>query len=800
MKKAIKKVAVLGSGIMGSRIACHFANIGVKVLLLDIIPRELNEKEKAKGLTINDETVRNRIVKEAYETAVKSKPSPLYHKDFAERITLGNFEDDMEQISSCDWTIEVVVENLKIKKLVFDQVEKYRKEGTIITSNTSGIPIHLMLEGRSEDFQKNFCGTHFFNPPRYLKLLEIIPTSKTDPDLIEFLMHYGDLFLGKETVQCKDTPAFIANRIGIYAIMSAMHTIDELGLTVGEVDRLTGPLIGRAKSATFRTMDLVGLDTTVKVSTNLYEGLPHDESREAFKLPRIVKELYEREWWGDKTKQGYFKKISKPDGESEILELDLKTFEYGERTKAKFPSLDAAKSIDNLKERIRLLVNFEDKAGKFYRTTFYNLFQYCSNRIPEVADELYKIDQAVSAGFGWELGPFETWDVLGVEHFIKGMEEADKKPASWVYEMLQNGFKSFYKVEDGFKKFYDISSKSYRAIPGKEDFILLENLRENQVVWKNSGASIIDLGDGILNLEFHSKSNTLGGEVMAALNKAIDMAETDFAGLVIANEGTNFSVGANLAMVFMSAIEQEYDEIDFMIRQFQNAIMRVRYSSIPVVVAPHGMALGGGCEMTMHADRVQAAAETYIGLVEVGVGLIPAGGGTKEMTLRVSERLEAGDVELNALQNTFMNIAQAKVSTSAYEAFDIHILRKGDQVTINTDRRIADAKETALKLHEGGYTQPLPRKNIKVQGKTGMALFKAGIYGMRSGRYISDHDVKIADKIAYVMCGGDLSYPQRVSEQYLLDLEREAFLSLTGEKKTLERIQAILQGGKALRN
>jgi 3-hydroxyacyl-CoA dehydrogenase len=694
----------------------------------------------------------------------------------------------------------VVVENIKIKKIIFDQVEQHRKEGTLITSNTSGIPIHLMLDGRSEDFQKHFCGTHFFNPPRYLKLLEIIPTTKTDPEVVNFLMHYGDVFLGKETVLCKDTPAFIANRIGIYAIMSAMHTIDKMGLTVGEVDKLTGPLVGRAKSATFRTMDVVGLDTTVNVSNNLYEALSHDESRDAFKLPRIVKELYDRKWLGDKTGQGYFKKIKMPDGESEILELDLNTFEYGPRTKANFKALEASKPIDNLRDRLRLLVNFEDKAGEFYRTTLYDLFQYCSNRIPEIADELYKIDQAVSAGFGWDMGPFETWDVLGLKNTISGMEAMGKKPASWVYELLENGDGTFYKVEEGQKKYYNISSRSYELIPGTENFILLDNLRKNKVLWKNVGASIFDLGDGILNLEFHSKSNSLGGDVMTALHKALDMAEKDFAGLVIANEGTNFSVGANLAMIFMSAIEQEYDEIDFMIRHFQNSTMRVRYSSVPVVVAPHGMALGGGCEMAMHSDRIQAAAETYIGLVEAGVGLIPGGGGTKEMTLRVSDRLEAGDVELNALQNSFMNIAQAKVSTSAYEAYDMHILRKEDLVTINTDRRIAEAKATALKMYEAGYTQPVQRKDIKVQGKAGIALFKAGIHGMRSGRFISDHDMKIADKIAYVMCGGDLSYPQLVSEQYLLDLEREAFLSLTGEKKTLERIQAILQGGKPLRN
>lgn len=800
MKRAIKKVAILGSGIMGSRISCHFANIGVQVLLLDIVPKELSDKEKQKGLTFEDATVRNRIVTEAFQTAIKSKPAPLFHQNFASRISLCNFDDDMEKIGECDWVIEVVVENLRIKKLIFDQVEKYRKPGTLITSNTSGIPIHLMLEGRSDDFQKHFCGTHFFNPPRYLRLLEIIPTQKTDPEIIEFLMHYGDLYLGKETVKCKDTPAFIANRIGIYAIMSAMHTIDEMELTVGEVDRLTGPLIGRAKSATFRTMDVVGLDTTVNVSNNLYEALTKDESRNTFKLPRIVKELYERKWWGDKTRQGYFKKVGKPDGSSDILELNLNTFEYGERTRANFKALEASKPVDNLKDRIRLLVNFEDKAGKFYRTTFYDLFAYCSHRIPEIADELYKIDQAVSAGFGWEMGPFETWDVLGVKKTAEKMVLAGKKPAQWIFDMLESGAGSFYKVENGEKKFYDIPTKSYKPIPGIQELILLDNLRGNKILWKNAGASIFDIGDDVVNLEFHSKSNTLGGDVMAALQKALEMAEKSYKGLVIANEGANFSVGANLGMVFMSAVEQDFDEIDFMIRQFQNSIMRVRYSSVPVVVAPHGMALGGGCEMAMHADRVQAAAETYIGLVEVGVGLIPGGGGTKELTLRVSDSLESGDVELNALQNAFMNIAQAKVSSSAHEARDMHILRPQDSISINSKRRIADAKETVLKLYDEGYTQPVPRKDIKVQGKAGIALFKAGIYGMKAGKYISDHDVKIAHKIAYVMCGGELSYPQQVSEQYLLDLEREAFLSLTGEKKTLERIQSILQGGKALRN
>ena len=801
MKKFnIKKVAVLGSGIMGSRIACHFANIGVEVLLLDIAPKELNEAEQKKGLSLEHPAVKNRIVNDSYQKAVKSKPAPLYHPSYAQRVQLGNFEDNMKDIADYDWIIEVVVEKLDIKKVVFEQVEQYRKPGTLITSNTSGIPINMMLDGRSEDFQKHFCGTHFFNPPRYLRLLEIIPSQKTDPEIVDFLMHYGDLYLGKETVLCKDTPAFIANRIGVYGIISAMHTIEEMGLTVGEVDKLTGPLIGRAKSATFRTMDVVGLDTTVNVSNNLYQALKHDESRDKFKLPGIVKELYDRNWLGDKTGQGYYKKIKDEKGKSVILELDFESYEYGERTKAKFPSLEMAKPKDDLQDRLKILVGAQDKAGEFYRAHFYDLFRYCTFRIPEIADELFRIDQAVSAGFGWEAGPFETWDMLGVQKTVSQMEEAGQKPAQWVYEMLESGAESFYKSEDGKRMYYDIDSKGYQVVPGTDDFILLDTLRENKVLWKSDGATILDLGDGVLNVEFHTKMNTLGNDPVEAINRAIDMAEKDYRGVVIGNEGQNFSAGANLAMLFMFAIEQEFDEIEMMIRQFQNTMMRARYSSVPVVVAPHGLALGGGCELTMHADQVIANAETYIGLVEVGVGLIPAGGGTKEMTLRVSDSLEAGDVEFNALQNALMNIATAKVATSAQEAFDMHILRDRDKVNMNIDRQIAEAKEAVLFMAERGYSQPAHRKDIKVQGKPGIALFMAGIYGMRQGHYISDHDKKIAEKIAYVMCGGELSYPQHVSEQYLLDLEREAFLSLTGEKKTLERIQSLLQGGKPVRN
>ncbi|MDA0194261.1 MAG: 3-hydroxyacyl-CoA dehydrogenase NAD-binding domain-containing protein [Bacteroidetes bacterium] len=799
MKRVINKVAVLGSGIMGSRIACHFANIGTQVLLLDIVPKELTEAEKAKGASLEDKPVRNRIVNEAFQNTLKTKPASLYKSSYTSRISFGNFDDDLPKISECDWIVEVIVENLEIKKSLFEKVDKLRTPGTLITSNTSGIPIHLMMEGRTEDFQKHFCGTHFFNPPRYLRLLEIIPSEKTDKEAIDFLMHYGDLFLGKETVLCKDTPAFIANRVGIYAIMSAMHTIEKMGLTVGEVDKLTGPLIGRAKSATFRTMDVVGLDTTVKVSNNLYQALTHDESRDKFKLPKIVEDLYERKWWGDKTKQGYFKKTVDAQGKKDILELDLNTFEYGPRTKASYSVLEQVKDIEDLKKRIPILVNDDSKAGEFYRETLYDLFQYCTNRIPEIADELFRIDQAVAAGFAWELGPFETWDVLGVEETLKRMKAAGNKPAPWVEEMLASGAKSFYKVENDSLHYYDIQSKSYKPIPGSEGLILLGNLKNN-IVWENSGATLYDTGDGILNLEFHTKMNALGAEVIEGINTGISRSEKEFNGLVIGNEGQNFSAGANLAMIFMYAGDQDFDEINLMISQFQNTMMRARYSSIPVVAATSGMALGGGCELSLHSDHLQAHAETYIGLVEFGVGLIPGGGGSKEFTLRASDSYSPGDPELNKLQEYFMTIATAKVATSAHEARDMGILRNSDGITLNRKRLLADAKAACLELVNAGYTQPVQREDIKVHGKTALAMFEAGISGMLYGKYISEHDAKIARKLGWVMAGGDLSQSTLVSEQYLLDLEREVFLSLTGEPKTLERIHSILFKGKPLRN
>lgn len=792
MKRTIKKAAVLGSGIMGSRIACHFANIGVEVLLLDIVPRDLSDKEK------ENPAARNKLVNEALKTAIKTNPSPLYNKSKAKLISTGNFDDDLSKIKDVDWVIEVVVENLEIKKSLFEKVEQHRTPGTLITSNTSGIPIHLMLDGRSDDFQKHFCGTHFFNPPRYLRLLEIIPTEKTDPEIVDFFMHYGDLFLGKETVLCKDTPAFIANRIGVYAMMSTMHVVDDLKLTVNEVDKLTGPVIGHAKSATFRTSDLVGLDTLVNVSNNLYAALGKDESRDQFKLPRVVQALSDNKWLGDKTGQGFYKK-TKVDGKKAILELNLETLEYGEKTKAKFDVMDTTKNIEDVRERLPILIKDGGKAGDFYRATFYDLFRYCTNRIPEIADELYRLDQAVSSGFAWELGPFESWDTLGVADTAAKMKEAGMEPAPWVQEMLDGGHETFYKFENGKKHYYDIPSKSYKVVPGTEGLIFL-NAFKNNVVWEKPGATIYDVGDGVLNLEFHTKMNSIDADVLEGVNTAITMAEKDYRGVVVGNEGQNFSAGANLAMLFMYAVDQEFDEIDLMIRTFQNTMTRARFSSVPVVAATSGLVLGGGCELSLHCDAIQAHAESYVGLVEVGVGLIPGGGGTKELTMRAADEFAAGDPELNTLQEYFMNIATAKVATSAEEARKMHILRGGDEITLNRTRLLTDAKAKVLQLADAGYTQPIERKDIKVQGQSGLAMFYAGVTAMKYGSYISEHDEKIAQKLAWIMSGGDLSAPTKVSEQYLLDLEREAFLSLCGEPKTLERIQSILFKGKPLRN
>ena len=800
-KRRIKKVAVIGSGIMGSGIACHFANIGVEVLLLDIVPKELNDTEKAKGLSLEDKLVRNRLVNDSLKSALKSKPSPIYHQKFASRIITGNLEDDIAKVKEADWIIEVVVERLDIKKTVFENLEKHRTQGTLITSNTSGIPISFMSKGRSEDFQKHFCGTHFFNPARYLKLFEIIPGPKTSQDVLDFLNGYGEQFLGKTSVLAKDTPAFIGNRIGIFGIQSLFHQVRELGLTIEEIDKLTGPVIGRPKSATFRTVDVVGLDTLVHVANGIYDNCPDDEAHELFKLPGFITKMMENKWLGSKTGQGFYKKVKGDNGKSEILSLDLDTLEYRSKKRASFATLELTKTIDKVVDRFKVLVSGKDKAGEFYRKNFAAMFEYVSNRIPEITDELYKIDDAMKAGFGWEHGPFQIWDAIGVEKGINIMKAEGKKPAAWVKEMLASGGTSFYTVKNGATYAYNIPKKSQVKIPGQDSFIILDNIRKSNEVFKNSGVVIEDLGDGILNCEFQSKMNTIGGDVLAGLNKAVDLAEKDFDGLVIGNQGANFSVGANIGMIFMMAVEQEYDELNMAVKYFQDTMMRMRYSSIPTVSAPYGMTLGGGCELSMHADKVVAAAETYIGLVEFGVGVIPGGGGSKEMALRASDTFKKGDVELNTLQEYFLTIGMAKVATSAYEAFDMGVLQTGkDIVVVNKDRQIATAKAHAKLMADAGYSQPVKRKDVKVLGKQALGMFLVGTDSMEAANYISEHDHKIANKLAYVMAGGDLSEPTFVSEQYLLDLEREAFLSLCTERKTLERIQHMLKTGKPLRN
>ena len=790
MQRSIKKVAVLGSGVMGSRIACHFAGIGVEVLLLDMLQPGSNES------TLKKE--RNQLVDSSLQAAIKSNPSPLYLTKFAQNISTGNFTDDIQKISAVDWIIEVVVERLDIKKLIYDEVEKYRKPGTLVSSNTSGIPIHLMAEGRSDDFQKHFCGTHFFNPPRYLRLLEVIPTPKTDPAVVDFHMHYGDVFLGKTTVLCKDTPAFIANRVGVFSMMSVLHIMEKLELSIDEIESITGPIMGRPKSATFRTADVVGIDTLVKVANGVAASCPNDEAKNIFTLPTWLEKMVAENWLGDKTGQGFFKKI-KTANSKEILTLNLKTFEYEPRVKVKFASIGVAKSLENLPERLKSLYAASDKAGEFVRQFHFALFAYISHRIPEISDELYRLDDALKAGFGWEIGAFETWNELGAEKVIKDMKTAGYTLAPWVETMLSKGL-SFYKIQEGKRYYYDVATEAYKLIPGSESFLILSDLKE-KTIWKNSACTLVDMNDGIAGFSWNTKMNSIGGEVLEGINKSIHLAEEKFNGLVIANESNLFSAGANVGMIFMLAIEQDYEELDMAIRTFQNSMMRVRYSSIPVVVAPHGLCLGGGCEMNLHADSICAAAETYIGLVELGIGVIPGGGGTKELVLRASDEMHADEPETITLNRRFMQIATAKVATSAHEAMDMGILRKAqDFIILNQSRRITKAKDQALQLFNAGYTQPQQRKDIKVLGKAGLGALYAGINGMHKGGYASDHDVKVAKKLAFVMCGGDLSEPTVVNEQYLLDLEREAFLSLCGEKKTLERIQSVITVGRPIRN
>ncbi len=801
MNRLIRKVAVLGSGVMGSRIACHFANVGCEVVLLDIQPQSLSEKEQKSGLTADSKAFKNRIVNESLDFALKSNPSPIYRKSFAKRITTGNLTDDLGLIKDCDWVIEVVIERLDIKQQLFERVETFRKPGTLISSNTSGIPIHMMTEGRSDDFKAHFTGTHFFNPPRYLQLLEIIPTADTKSDVVEFLMDFGKKVLGKKTVLCKDTPGFIGNRIGVYSMAKIMELAEELGLTIEETDSLTGAILERPKTGTFKLSDLVGLDTAYNVTKGLQANLKDDQMVKDLKESKATSFLIENKFLGDKTKKGYYYKEKDANGATNRFALNLKTLEYQPMQRAKLPVVEMAKQFPDLKGRLPILLADKTNAGELLRKHFASLFAYISQRVPEISDVLYSIDDAIKTGYAWSFGPFENWDFLGIQ---KGIELAEKEGytvAAWVKEMLAGGNTSFYKVEGGKKYYYDIQSKSYEIIPGTEDQVMLDALRTENTVWKNADTTLVNLGDGILNLEFHTKMNTIGGGVIEGINKAIDLAEKEYRGLVISNTGANFSAGANVGMIFMMAAEQDYDELNFAVKAFQDTMMRVRYSNIPVIAAPHNMALGGGCELSMHADKVVAHAELYMGLVEFGVGLIPGGGGSKEFAKRLSDELKEGDIKINRLRERFLTVGQAKVSTSAYEAFDLGYLRDGiDEVVVSRDYHLTRAKRAAIELAEKGYVAPKREKNVTVVGQEGLGIVYVGANSMLSGNYISEHDRLISEKLGFVLCGGDLSENTVVSEQYLLDLERKAFLELCRERKTLERLESLVKNGKILRN
>jgi 3-hydroxyacyl-CoA dehydrogenase len=797
MNKRIRKVAVLGSGLMGSGIACHLAGAGLDVLMLDIVPFDLTDEQR------KDPRQRNRIVQAAHDTALKAKPAPLFDKAFASRITLGNFDDDMPKIADADWIIEVVVERLDIKQQVFEKVEKYRKAGTLVTSNTSGIPINMMAAGRSDDFRKNFCGTHFFNPVRYMRLLEIIPTAETDPSVIAFFMHYGDRVLGKTTVLCKDTPAFIANRVGVYAMAKIYQLTTEIGLSIEEVDALTGAPMGRPNTGTFRLGDLVGHDTSVNVIKGIKNNCPNDEQASSFDIPPYQQFLIDNKFLGNKSGQGFYKKTGEKDanGRPVILALNLQTMEYAPSVKPKLASLGVAKQIDDLQNRVRALFKQTDKGGELVRRSLAGLFAYISNRVPEISDSLYSIDDALRAGFAWDLGPFQYWDTVGIAEGIAAAEADGQVIGAWVKEMLATGHTNFYKSENGVKKYYDIATKSYQPLPGASQFIILDNYRDKKPVYENPEVVLHDIGDGVLCLEFRSKANSIGEGVLRGVNDAIQIAEEQgWNGLVIGNNATNFSVGANLMMIAMLAYEQDWDQLNFGVNVFQQTSMRIRYSAIPVVVATQGYAFGGACEFSMHADAVVAAGETYMGLVEVGVGILPAGGGTKEFAVRASDQFFEGDVQIPTIIEKFKAIAQAQVATSAHEAFNFGYLQKQkDSIVLNKDRNIADAKKKVLELADT-YVQKQPRKDILVMGRNGLSALYVAAHSLQLGKYASEHDIKIAKKVAYVLCGGDLTSQQRVSEQYLLDIEREAMMSLCGEPKTLERIQYMLTNNKPLRN
>lgn len=799
----VAKAAVLGAGTMGAGIAAHLANAGIPTLLLDIAPKELTPDEEKKGLSLESPQVRNRIVNSLFEAAKKLKPAPFMLADNAKLIKTGNFTDDIGKLKDCDLVIEAVVENLEIKHKLFAEVEKNRKLGAVVASNTSGIPIDSIAEPFSDDFKKHFVGIHFFNPPRYMKLVEVIPGSKTSGEIACSVSGFLDQRLGKGIVPAKDRPNFIANRIGVFGMMATIHEMIAMGFTPTEVDQMTGKAIGHASSATFRTSDLVGLDVTAHVTNNLYPAVPDDEDRNVFKLPELIQTLLDKKLLGDKTGGGFFKKSKDAEGKRIILELDLNTFEYKPQEKTKFASLDAAKAIEERAKRVRTLVWGDDRVGEFLWKTTSRVSRYAANRIPEIADTIVEIDNAIKWGFGWEIGVFEAWDAIGVAESVERMRKDGQAVPANVEKMLASGAKAFYKSENGEHFFYDLVGGGYKPMPARPGVMILKDIKDRiGVIKTNPGASLIDIGDGVACLEFHSKMNSIGGDTVAMLNFAVDEVERNFKGLVVGNQGGNFSAGANIMMILLAAQEEEWDDINLAVHALQQAIMKLRYSSKPVVTAPYGMTLGGGCEIAIHGNRVRAAAETYIGLVEVGVGVIPAGGGTKEMTMRAMDAAQkAPDADpLSFLKKTFETIGMGKVATSAQEAKSWGFFRDIDSISMNGDRLIADAKQEVLNLDASGFVAPVRREDIFVMGEAGEAAMKLALHMMKQGGFVSDHDMLIGKKLAHIMCGGSMNHSAYVSEQYLLDLEREAFVSLCGERKTQERIAAMLKTGKPLRN
>jgi 3-hydroxyacyl-CoA dehydrogenase len=800
----IEKAAVLGAGTMGAQIAAHLANAGVPTILLDIAPRELTAEEQAKGLTLETKAVRNRIAQAGLDAAKKAKPAAFFVADNAKLITIGNFDDDLAKLKDCDLIIEAVVENLEIKRSLYEKVEKHRRTGSIIGSNTSGIPISQLADGRSEDFRAHFLGVHFFNPPRYLHLVEIIRTEWTRPEVSCFLYGFLDQRLGKGVVPAKDRPNFIANRIGTFGSMITIKTMLEDGYSIEEVDKITGQAVGRPKSATFRTLDLVGLDVGAHVIKNLYEALREDEERDVFIAPGFLTQMVGRGILGNKTKGGFYKRQTGEGGKKEIWAIDHATLEYRPAQKVKLPALDVAKNIEDLPQRIKALVWGKDRVGAFLWKTVSRTFRYTANLIPEIADSIVEIDRAMRWGYNWELGIFETWDAIGVEKSVARMKEDGLAIPANVQKLLDSGAKSFYKKENGQQAYFDFASGQYLPLADQPGVIILKSVKDRTgVIKKNSGASLVDIGDGVACLEFHSKMNAIGGDTLQMLKQSLAEVEKNFVGLVVGNQGTNFSVGANIMLMLMEAQEENWEELDMMGRAFQASTMSLRYSPKPVVVAPFNLVFGGGCEMVLHGDRVRAAAETYIGLVEVGVGIIPAGGGTKELLLRALDSIPKNVDDADPfpfVKRAFETIALAKVATSAEEARTLGFLTEADTISLNGDRLIADAKKEVLALAASGYVQPQQRTDILALGNSALATLKLGIHQMKRAGYISDHDALIGEKLARILTGGDLNHQTRVSEQYLLDLEREAFLSLAGMRKTQERLAAMLKTGKPLRN